>query len=287
MIVVLGKFRIDVIETGLFSLDGGAMFGIIPKAIWSKAYDSGDELNRIPLADRLLLVRWDNRVMLVDTGNGTKLDEKIVKRFNIDIQKSSVEKSLRKFDLKADSITDVLLTHLHFDHSGGATNLINGEIVPAFPNARYYVQKRQYDWAVRPTEKDRASYFPENYVPLKEAGLLDLIDGDGDIFPGISLITVNGHTLGMQLVKISDTGKSLLFCADLCATSAHLPIPFGMAYDNQPLITIEEKKKILPRVYEEGTILVFEHDAFIQAAKIKISDKGFQVDKVINITSDK
>lgn len=281
----LGKFKVDVIETGIFYLDGGAMFGVIPKAIWGTVYNNGDELNRIPLEARLMLIRWDEKIILVDTGNGNKLKAKIAERYGINLDKSSVELYLSKFDLKPEQITDVILTHLHFDHCGGATKIENGKIVPTFPNAKYYVQKEQYNWALKPTEKDRASYFTENYVPLKEEGMLELLDGDVDIYPGISVISISGHTKSMQLTKIHDEGKSILFCADLCPTSAHIPIPYVMGYDNEPLKTIEEKKLILPKAYEEGTIIVYEHDAFKQASKIKSFDKGFFAGEEVVISS--
>ena len=281
----LGKFKIDVIETGIFHLDGGAMFGVVPKALWGKSYNPGDELNRIPLEARLMLIRWDDKIVLVDTGNGNKLNPKVAERYGIDLTKSSVELHLKRFGIEPEQITDVILTHLHFDHSGGATKILNSEIVPTFPKARYYVQKEHYKWAVNPTEKDRASFFTENYIPLKDTGVLELIDGEADIYPGISAINVNGHTKAMQLIKVHDAGQNVLFCADLCATSAHVPVPFGMGYDNEPLKTIEEKKRILPVVYEEGTILIFEHDAFRQASKIVSNEKGFSAGEEIVITA--
>jgi len=280
----IGKFQIDVIETGVFHLDGGAMFGVIPKALWGKAYSFGDELNRIPLEARLMLIRWANKIILVDTGNGSKLHPKVADRYGIDLTKSPVELHLKQFNITPEQVTDVILTHLHFDHSGGATKIENGRIVPTFPNAKYFVQKEQYNWGIRPTEKDRASYFPENYVPLMENGMLELLDGNGDIYPGISTITVNGHTRGMQLTKVKDDGKSVLFCADLCPTTAHVPLPFVMGYDNEPLKTIEEKKLLLPQLYEEGTIIIYEHDAFRQASKIISHANNFSAGDSVVIT---
>ncbi len=280
----IGKFQIDVIETGIFHLDGGAMFGVIPKNLWGKAYSMGDEFNRIPLEARLMLIRWDDKIVLVDTGNGSKLHPKIADRYGIDLSKSAVGLHLKQFNIQPEEVTDVLLTHLHFDHAGGATVFENKEIIPTFPNAKYFVQKEQYNWGINPSEKDRASYFPENYVPLKEMGMLELIDGDGEIYPGISMINVSGHTKSMQLTKVQDAGKSVLFCADLSPTAAHIPIPYVMGYDNEPLKTIEEKKIILPRAYEEGTILIYEHDAFRQASKIISNDKGFFAGEDVVIT---
>lgn len=280
----LGKFTIDILDTGIFYLDGGAMFGVVPKALWSKAYDKGDEFNRIPLSARPLLICWDNHIALVDTANGTKLDPKIADRFSIDIQKNNLELILAKYKLNASDITDVFLTHLHFDHSGGATKIENNNIVPTFPNAKYFVQKSQYNWAINPSEKDRASFFNENYVPLYDQGILHFLDGDVDIYDGISTITVNGHTKGMQLIKISDNNQTALYMADLCPTSSHIPLPFVMGYDNEPLETIKEKKNIFPKAVEENWTLIYEHDAYKQATKIIKTEKGFKAGKEITIS---
>lgn len=271
----IGKFQIDLLDTGLFALDGGAMFGVVPKALWAKAYHAGDELNRIPLSARPLLLRFDGRNILIDTGNGTKNDEKFKKIYNIDSESSDIEKSLSKFDLKAEDIDSVILTHLHFDHCGGATKFSGNEIIPTFPKAKFYVQKKQLDWALNPTEKDRASFLKENYEPLIANGMLETIDGEGELMQGVSVLPVYGHTQAMQVVKLSSEGKTFLYCADVCPTSAHVNIPFVMGYDNNPLITIEEKKKILPQAYEEQWILVFEHDAFTQAGTVSANAKGF------------
>lgn len=280
----IGKFTIELLDTGLLWLDGGAMFGVIPKALWSKAYDKGDMLNRIPLSARPLLIRWDNHIALIDTANGTKLDKKIADRFGVDLKKNNLELILNNYGLKSDDITDVFLTHLHFDHSGGATKLENGKIVPAFPNAKYFVQQSQFDWAINPSEKDRASFFNDNYVPLKEEGLLHFLNGDVDIYDGISTIRVNGHTRGMQLIKISDDNQTALYMADLCPTSAHIPIPFVMGYDNEPLETIKEKKNIFPVAVDENWTFIYEHDAYKQATKIIKTSKGFKAGEEIVIT---
>jgi len=280
----LGKFTIDVLDTGIFGLDGGAMFGVVPKALWAKAYDPGDDLNRIPLSARPMLVQWDDKKVLIDTGNGNKFNEKFARIYNLDKEKSDIHVALKKAGLTPDDITDVIFTHLHFDHSGGATIMDNDKLIPTFQNARHYVQKSHFKWAENPTEKDRASFIKDNYMPLHADGLLDFTDGPGEIFPGISVYPVNGHTPGMQIVKINDAGQTLLYAADLCPTSAHVPVAYVMAYDNDPLSVINEKKSILPQAYEEGWLIAYEHDAFKQATVINANEKGFFAGESIIIT---
>ncbi|MBI5325788.1 MAG: MBL fold metallo-hydrolase [Ignavibacteriae bacterium] len=280
----IGRFDIDAVETCVFGLDGGAMFGVVPKILWSKAYNQGDELNRIPLSARPLLIRFDEKIILVDTGNGTKFNEKFAQIYNIDREQSSIENALQKFNVNFNDITDVILTHLHFDHAGGSTTYRNGKLVPTFPNARYYVQKSHLKWAMNPTDKDKASFIKEDYEPLLIEGMLELLEDNGEIFPGISVHTVFGHTNSMQLVKITDEQQTLLYCADLSPTHAHVNIPFVMGYDNNPLLSIEEKKRIFSRAYEEKWTLIYEHDAFIQASKIIATSKSFTAGESIEIT---
>lgn len=280
----LGNYDIDTVDTGIFYLDGGAMFGVVPKPLWTRAYSESDKKNRIPLASRPLLIRGEGRTILVDTGNGTNYDEKFQKIYGIDREKSQMDAALKPFDLTPSDITDVILTHLHFDHCGGSTVQRNGKYEPAFPNAKYYIQQDQLKWAMAPTLKDRASFVQENYVPLDRDGLFELLDGEGEIFPGIEVIPVHGHTKAMQMVKISGGSDTLLYCTDLAPTSAHLRYPFGLAYDNYPLTTIEEKKKYFPRAFEENWIIVFEHDAYVQAGRLKDTGKGFELGDEVKIT---
>lgn len=280
----LGKFKIDIVNTDIFGLDGGAMFGVVPKAIWSKAYHPGDEKNRIPLSAQPLLVRWNDNIMLIDTGNGDKFNEKFAKIYDLDKERSSIINALKPHDVKPEDVTHVLLTHLHFDHVGGATKYEENELVPTFPNAKHYVQKEQLEWANDPTEKDRASFQKEHYEPLLAEGLLETIDGEGELFPGITVYPVFGHTHAMQVVKLTDEKETVLYCADVMPTSAHIHIPFVMGYDNLPLETIKEKKRFLPQAYEENWTLVFEHDAFRQASKVISTEKGFSAGEKIEIT---
>jgi glyoxylase-like metal-dependent hydrolase (beta-lactamase superfamily II) len=280
----LGKFKVNVIDTGLFKLDGGAMFGVVPKALWGKRYNAGDELNRIPLAARPLLIEFDNKKILVDTGNGNKRDLKFNTMYDIDPLKNDITQGLTKFGLKPEDITDVILTHLHFDHTGGSTIIDNGKFVPTFPNAKYYVQESHYDWAVNPKDKDRASFIKDDYEPLIKEGLLEFTHGFTELFDGITLIPVNGHTSFLQMVYLLSDSQSLLYISDLSPTAAHLTYSFGLAYDNFPLTTIDEKKLILPKMRELDTIICFEHDAFIQGCKLVESGKGFGVGEIITIT---
>jgi glyoxylase-like metal-dependent hydrolase (beta-lactamase superfamily II) len=260
--------KINTIEIGAFRMDGGGMFGVVPKVIWSRVYDQGDEKNRIPLQARLLYIEHQDRKILVDVGPGNKYNSKIRDIYDINLDRSNPDAYLSDLNLKRTDITDVIFTHLHFDHSGGATIIENGDIVPAFPNAKYYVQKDHYNYAIKPSLKDGASFFNENYVPLYENGMLELIDGDGELFPGISLITVNGHTKQMQLVKIEDNDQTFLYMADLIPTSAHIPVPYIMGFDNYPMTTLEEKQKWLPIIAENNWIAIFEHDNYNPAGKI-------------------
>lgn len=282
--MIIGKFKIDAVETGIFGLDGGAMFGIVPKVLWSKTYHPGDELNRIPLASRALLVRWDKRILLIEAGNGNKMNEKFRNIYNIDIKKSSLDFALLLFGIKPEDVTDVILTHLHFDHAGGSTTIENGKIAPTFPHARYYIQKDHLQWAKSPTEKDTASFIPDDYEPLITDGLLETLDGEGEIYPGIHVKPFFGHTRAMQVVTINDAQQSLLYGADLIPTSAHIQVPFIMGYDNNPLVTLQEKKTILPRACEENWIVVFTHDAFLQAATVDMTDKGFKCRNKVELT---
>ncbi len=282
----IGRFELEVLETGRFGLDGGAMFGVVPKPLWERAYHPADAANRIPMAARALLIRWPGGTLVVDTGNGMKMSEKQRQIYALDTSRYSLESSLHRLGVRPEDVTAVILTHLHFDHAGGSTRYDeHGELVPTFPKARYYVQHEHLRWARQPTEKDRASFIPEDFEPLASAGLLETLDGEGELFPGIRLLVVHGHTRAMQLVLVQDGGRGLLYCADLCPTAAHVAYPYIMAYDNFPLTTLAEKKRLLPQAYEEGWILCFEHDAYVQAATLQPTAKGFAIGEVLNITA--
>lgn len=273
----IGRYKLTVINSGFLRLDGGAMFGIIPKPLWQKN-NPPDEQNRVTLATRNLLMQREGRNILIDTGMGDKWDEKSRSIYNIE-QHVSLHSELAIAGLTNEDITDVILTHLHFDHAGGATCNYNGRIEPAFPNARYYVQKQNYEWAVKPSDRDKGSYITDNFMPLMNLGVLDLIDGQRAFDKEISFITVNGHTFGQQLVKISDGTNTLLYCCDLLPFISHIHLPFIMGYDLQPLVTLEEKKRLLSQAADENWLLFFEHDPEYAAAAVTKTEKSFKADK--------
>jgi len=273
----IGQYTVDVVETGRFSLDGGAMFGVVPKPLWSRA-NPADERNRIRLAARGLLLRDGKKTILVDNGNGSKFSDKQKDIYALDTSSSSLDVSLASLGVKHADVTDVLLTHLHFDHAGGSTVVLNGKIVPAFPNARYHVQKAHWEQAMNPTPKDRGSFMPDDFLPLKAEGVLEFTDGEGEVFPGVRLLLTNGHTTAQQLPLISDKNTTVLFCCDLFPTTSHIPLPYIMAYDLRPLTTLADKEKILRRAALEKWILFFEHDPGTVACTVRTGERGIVMD---------
>jgi glyoxylase-like metal-dependent hydrolase (beta-lactamase superfamily II) len=272
----IGKYNLSIIESGSFGLDGGAMFGIIPKPLWQKT-NLADEANRVRLATRNLLLESDSRKILIDTGMGNKWDDKSKNIYAVD-EKLSMDSALSDKGLNAEDITDVILTHLHFDHTGGSTVKVNGKLQPAFSNAKYFVQKQNYEWAVNPSDRDIGSYIKDNFLPLMEEGVLHLIEGDMSFDDEIEFCIINGHTFGQQMVKISDGNNTLLYCADLIPFYSHIPLHYIMGYDLQPLVTLEEKKKYLKISLEENWKLFFGHDPEIAFATVKKFGEGYIVD---------
>ncbi len=252
------------------------MFGVVPKVLWERTNPS-DQKNRIEMAARTLLIDNGKRRIIVDTGVGQGWDPKFSQIYGIDNSKYTLSESLKAAGLSAGDITDVILTHLHFDHVGGATFADgDGSVKPTFPNATYYVQKKQYEWAVNPSEKDQASYHNEKYVPLFEQERLRLLEGETEFLPGIFLRLTNGHTVAHQTVLVTDGAETLCHPGDTIPTSSHIPLPYIMGYDNSPLTTLEEKKAILAKAVERNFILFFEHDPKYAATLVARTDKGYR-----------
>lgn len=283
----IGPYEVCPVPTGLFGLDGGAMFGTVPKVLWERS-NPPDDKNRIAMEARGLLLKSPECNILIDTGNGgdfiakygDKLGTKFADLFNIHSEGPSLLGSLEKHDLKPEDIHHVILTHLHFDHAGGATTEKNGQLVPTFPNAQYWVQKGNLETARHPNVRERASYYPANFEPLLKAGVLNILDGPRqDLLPGVSVIISNGHTQAQQVVQVSDGTTTLLYCGDMVPTSTHVKLPWVMGYDLHPLTLIEEKQKYLGEAADHSWYLFFEHDPYCDAAQIERSGSDFAVQK--------
>jgi glyoxylase-like metal-dependent hydrolase (beta-lactamase superfamily II) len=271
----IGDYKLHSVQTGLFKLDGGAMFGVVPKNLWQRT-NPADEQNRIEMCTRALLLDNGKRKILTDTGIGYKLSDKINKIYDVDYSEYTLEKSLASLNLKREDITDVILTHLHFDHTGGSTYYDEEQRLKlSFPNAVYHVQKKQYEWALNPTDRDKASFFPENYKPLEDNKVLKFTEGETKFDEIITLLPVNGHTSNMQMIKVSDGNNTLLYTADLIPTAGHIPAPFIMGYDLFPLTTLDEKKKYLKEIADNNWTVFFEHDPHNECANVESNEKGY------------
>jgi glyoxylase-like metal-dependent hydrolase (beta-lactamase superfamily II) len=275
-IITIGDWQVTHTDTGRFALDGGAMFGVVPKALWAKTNPS-DDLNRITMAVRSLVIKGNNRIILVDCGLPLNTDEKFNRIYAVDHSKFSLDRLLKDNDISPDKVTDVIVTHLHFDHAGALSKLEGNQRVPTFPNAKIHIQKKHWQHALHPTERDQASFIIETYRFLEGSGLLNLLDGPGEFYPGIHLEIINGHTPHQQMVRITDGEKTILYAADLIPTASHIPLPYIMGYDLNPLKTLEEKKAVLPRAVDEKWTIVFEHDPFHPVSKVAKDDKGFHM----------
>lgn len=273
----IGNYTLHSLELGSFGLDGGAMFGIVPKVLWQKE-NPADEQNRIDMRTRCLLLSdaKNQRNILVDCGLGDKDDVKFKERYKV--APYALEAELTRFGLTADDITDVIATHFHFDHMGGLTKFDNdGKLTARFPNAKVWAQKRNWAHAWKPNEKDRASYLADNFAIYDSDSRLQLIDGEEEILPNIFTRVTEGHTVGMQHPFISDGTSSLLYCADIIPMSAHVRTAWVMGYDCFPLTTIEEKKKILAEAVEKETVVFFEHCPYMPGARVQWTGKDFAV----------
>jgi len=272
--LTLGPWTVHTLETGYLWLDGGSMFGSVPKPLWSKAHPA-DERNRIRLAMRCLLIEGQGRRILVDDGVGDKFAPKLVDIYRVDHAEHTLERSLAALGLGVGDVTDVILTHLHFDHAAGSTRLDGNRLVPALPRARYYVQRRNLENARLPNLRERASYMPENFEPLVEAGVLETWDGARSPWPGFEIITAEGHTRGQQLVRVSGPEGALYFVADLIPTASHVRIPFVMGYDMAAIETMAEKQALLTRAAAEGAWICLEHDPQVALGRPRQEGEDF------------
>ena len=279
----IGQYNLYSIETSEFGLDGGAMFGIIPKPLWEKQAPA-DEMNRIGMVTRSLLLVSDSRKILIDTGNGTKWDEKYKKIYNIDTSRYNIESSLAKYGFTATDITDVFCTHLHFDHVGGNTKIEDGKIVPTFPNAKYWVSLENWNLANHPSQKDSGSFMEIDWKVLAENGMIEIVDGQESFIDGIEPYLTYGHTTGLMHPVISDANRSVFYGADIFPMVAHIPVPWVMAYDIHPVVTVQEKERLLSKIVNENWVLFFEHDPNIQACTIHQDGKHFKMKNPVIIS---
>lgn len=273
----LGQLEFHVLVDGHLGLDGGAMFGVIPKPMWEKKIPA-DASNRITLAMNCLLIRAGGKTILVETGAGDKWDAKRRDIFALD--GPHLTKRLLDYGVHPQEIDIVINTHLHFDHCGGNTRVEKDKVVATFPHARYVVQRGEFEHAKNPSERDRASYMLENYAPLEPAGKWSLLVDDRAIAPGVELIRVPGHTANMQCVKLTGGDQTAFFFADLVPTTAHLGLPWIMGYDLYPMTTLENKKKWIPETIREGWIALFAHDPKVPAAYLREREGKWEAEPV-------
>ncbi len=269
--------KLYTIETGFFKLDGGAMYGVVPKSIWNKL-NPADENNMCNWAMRCLLVESGNRVILIDNGLGDKQDAKFFSHYFLN-GNDSLTKSLSKHGFNPEDITDVFLTHLHFDHCGGSVkwNSAKDGFELAFKNAMYWSNKKHWESATKPNAREKASFLKENIMPIQESGKLKFLDESEKLTPEIAVKFVYGHTEAMMLPVINYNGKTVIYCADLIPSSGHVPLPYVMAYDMQPLVTLGEKATLLKEAVQNNAVLFFEHDPVTECCTLEETEKGIRV----------
>ncbi len=275
--------KLFAIETENLKLDGGAMFGVIPKVMWNKVYPA-DENNLCNWSMRCLLIDDGERRILIDNGIGDKQNEKFLKHYYLNGENTLI-KSLAKHGYTPDDITDNILTHLHFDHCGGSIKYDEtGKLVPTFKNAKYWVSRPQFEWATNPNRREKASFLKENIFPIMESGQLNLVEEEGEIIPNIYAKIFNGHTEGQIIPHIKANGKTIAYMADLLPATVHVPMPWIMAYDTKPLITLKDKERFFKEALEEDVILFFEHDIYNECCSIEMTEKGVRVKEIFKLS---
>ena len=281
--------KLHVLNTGYFKLDGGAMFGVVPKSLWSRT-NPPDQNNMCSWALRSLLIEDGKRLILVDTGMGEKQSEKFFSYYYLHGE-DSLEKNLKKLGYTRDDITDVFLTHLHFDHCGGAVewNEQKNGYRPAFKNAMYWSTKNHWEWAINPNDREKASFLKENILPIQESGQLQFVEKTEaftkNVFPNFDVLFVDGHTESMMIPHIRYQGKTVVFMADLLPSIGHIPLPYVMGYDTRPLITLKEKGAFLRRAQKEDYVLFLEHDSVNECCTLKETEKGIRLDNSFDFNS--
>lgn len=276
--------KLYTINTGHFKLDGGAMFGVVPKSIWQKS-NPADENNMCSWAMRCLLIESGNRLILIDNGMGNKQDDKFFGYYYLH-GNDTLDASLAQHGFTRDDVTDVFLTHLHFDHCGGSIvyNADRTKLYPAFKNAKYWCHQSHWEWAVNPNPREKASFLKENILPIQESGQLNWYTADTVIIPELSALVVNGHTESMLLPLIRYQSQTILFMADLIPSVGHLPIPYVMGYDVRPLDTLKEKTEILKRANDENWLLFFEHDPAIELISLAATERGIRMKEQLKVS---
>jgi glyoxylase-like metal-dependent hydrolase (beta-lactamase superfamily II) len=265
--------KLHTIDTGLFKLDGGAMFGVVPRSMWERL-TTPDSKGMCTWAMRCMLIEDGNKLILIDCGLGNKQEEKFFSHYQPHGE-DTLTKSLNKLGFTESDITDVLLTHLHFDHCGGAIKREGDKLIPAFSNATYWSNEKHWDWAIHPNAREKASFLKENILPIQESGQLKFVeDGSTAIHPSVLIKTVSGHTESMLIPHISYKGNTIVYAADLFPSRWHIPIPYVMAYDTRPLLTLEEKLAFLPNAAENNYLLFFEHDPSVELCSLQATERG-------------
>jgi glyoxylase-like metal-dependent hydrolase (beta-lactamase superfamily II) len=275
--------KLHVIDTGLFKLDGGAMFGVVPKSIWQKT-NPPDENNLCTWAMRCLLIEDGNRLILIDNGIGDKQDAKFYSHYHLQGE-TSIVAALKNKGFSPDDVTDMFLTHLHFDHCGGGVRYENGKLVMTFKNAKYWSNHDHWKWATEPNPREKASFLKENISPMKESSHLEFLDlSSPSPFNQFDILAVSGHTDKMMIPKIKYKDKTICYMADLLPSVGHLPIAYVMGYDTRPLITLEEKEKFLNEAADNNYVLFFEHDSVNECCTVKRTEKGVRVDRTFSLS---